>query len=247
MAWLLIGRPGAVAVGRSRLGLGSGVVETAYFVFLAAAYRRGDLSVVYPVARGVAPLLLVGAGVAVFGERLSWTGWLGVACLVAGFLALQRPWRALTAAARSGRRDSAILLRPAHRRDDRPVHRDRPGRHAARPAAALRGDPVADRRGPARGLVAARGAAAAQERRPGQIRDAAVVGVFTLTAYLLVLIALSVAPLTAVAPLRESAAVVAAGWGAIRLREAADRADATRRIVASAIIVVGAILLALPA
>ena len=107
---------------------------------------------------------------------------------------------------------------------------------------------MADRRGPARGLVAARGAAAVSGAAPpAQIRDAAVVGVFTLTAYLLVLIALSVAPLTAVAPLRESAAVVAAGWGAIRLREAADRADATRRIVASAIIVVGAILLALPA
>ena len=81
-------------------------------MFLAAAYRRGDLSVVYPVARGVAPLLLVGAGVAVFGERLSWTGWLGVACLVAGFLALQRPWRALAAGARTGGRDSAIRCSP---------------------------------------------------------------------------------------------------------------------------------------
>ncbi len=246
VAWLLIGRPTLPPLGIG-LGLGSGVVETAYFVFLAAAYRRGDLSVVYPIARGVAPLLLVGVGVAVFGERLTWTGWLGVACLVIGFLALQRPWRALSAASRSAGRDSAILF------------------------ALLTGVTIAlytaiDRAGtrlvppllyaailwPTTAILLV-GWLRFVERRPlrsgapGQLRSAAVVGVFTLTAYLLVLVALSVAPLTAVAPLRESAAVVAAGWGAIRLREAADRADATRRIVASAVIVVGAVLLAWPA
>ena len=40
----------------------SGLVEVAYFVFLAAAYRRGDLSLVAPVARGTAPLILVVVG-----------------------------------------------------------------------------------------------------------------------------------------------------------------------------------------
>jgi drug/metabolite transporter (DMT)-like permease len=245
VAWLLTGRPELPPLGIA-LGLGSGVVETAYFVFLAAAYRRGDLSVVYPIARGVAPLLLVGVGVVVFGERLAWTGWLGVACLVAGFLALQRPWRALGAASRSAGRDSAVtfalltgvtiaLYTAIDRAGTRLIP---PLQYAAIlwPTAAIL-------------LVAW---LRFVERRPllsgapGQLRDAAVVGVLTLSAYLLVLVALSVAPLTAVAPLRESAAVVAAGWGAIRLREAADRADATRRIVASAVIVVGAVLLALP-
>ena len=33
----------------------SGFLEAAYFVCLAEAYRRGDLSVVYPIARGTAP------------------------------------------------------------------------------------------------------------------------------------------------------------------------------------------------
>ena len=36
----------------------SAVLELAYVVLLAAAYRRADLSVVYPVARGVAPVLV---------------------------------------------------------------------------------------------------------------------------------------------------------------------------------------------
>ena len=43
-------------------------------MFLAAAYRRGDLSVVYPLARGSAPLLAVAIGVVVLGERLSPAG-----------------------------------------------------------------------------------------------------------------------------------------------------------------------------
>ena len=84
-------------------------------------------------------------------------------------------------------------------------------------------------------------------RDPGVVRPAAVGGILTLVAYLLVLYALSVAPLTAVAPLRESATVVAAAWGAVRMGEAVSRGDATRRIVASAVIVAGAILLALDA
>jgi len=37
--------------------LGSAALELAYVGLLAAAYRRFDLSVVYPVARGLAPVL----------------------------------------------------------------------------------------------------------------------------------------------------------------------------------------------
>ena len=84
-------------------------------------------------------------------------------------------------------------------------------------------------------------------REPQVVRPAAVGGILTLVAYLLVLYALSVAPLTAVAPLRESATVVAAAWGAVRMGEAVTRGDATRRIAASAVIVAGAVLLALDA
>ena len=78
-----------------------------------------------------------------------------------------------------------------------------------------------------------------------QVRRAAVGGWLTLGAYLLILFALSVAPLSGVAPLRESATVFAAAWGSVRLGEAASRGDSVRRIGASAAIVAGALLLAI--
>ena len=67
-AWLASGSPPLSPLGLG-LGLGSGVFEMAYFILLAEAYRRGDLSVVYPLARGTAPLLLVAVGVLVLGEQ----------------------------------------------------------------------------------------------------------------------------------------------------------------------------------
>jgi hypothetical protein len=76
-------------------------------------------------------------------------------------------------------------------------------------------------------------------------RRAAVGGWITLSAYLLILVAFSVAPLTAVAPLRESAIVLASGWGTMRLGEGRDRTETIRRIGASALVVLGAILLAI--
>jgi drug/metabolite transporter (DMT)-like permease len=72
-------------------------------------------------------------------------------------------------------------------------------------------------------------------------------GVASLTAYLLILFAYSIAPLATVAPLRESGIVLAAAWGSIRLGEAVGRRQAGARIVAAAFIVVGAILLAVSA
>ena len=61
---------------------------------------------------------------------------------------------------------------------------------------------------------------------------------------MLILWALSVAPLSGVAPLRESATVFAAAWGSVRLGEAVSQRETWRRVAASALIVGGAILLA---
>ena len=66
----------------------------------------------------------------------------------------------------------------------------------------------------------------------------------TLGAYLCILVALSVAPLSGVAPLRESATVFAAAWGSVKLGEAASRSEVVRRVGASVLIVGGALLLA---
>ena len=66
----------------------------------------------------------------------------------------------------------------------------------------------------------------------------------SLGAYLLVLFAYAIAPLATVAPLRESGIVLAAAWGAIRLKESAGGRDAATTVAAAGLVVLGAILLA---
>ncbi|HVR89363.1 MAG TPA: EamA family transporter [Candidatus Limnocylindria bacterium] len=48
---------------------GSAALNVAYFVFLQRGYRVGDLSVVYPLARGTGPVLSIVAAIAILGER----------------------------------------------------------------------------------------------------------------------------------------------------------------------------------
>ena len=55
-----------------------------YNVFLARAYRYGDLGQVYPLARGTSPLLIALVGVVVLDEHLSWVASVGLIGLVAG-------------------------------------------------------------------------------------------------------------------------------------------------------------------
>lgn len=86
VAWLATGRPSLSQEGWA-IALLSGIVSAAYFVPLSAAYRRGALSSVYPVARGTGALLGVVIGVTILGERLDARGAAGVALLLAGTLA----------------------------------------------------------------------------------------------------------------------------------------------------------------
>ncbi len=235
------------------LGLASGMVEAAYFILLAAAYRRGDLSVVYPLARGTAPLLAVAIGVGLLGERLGVAGSVGVVMLLVGFLVLQRPWRAIAAArsgpagARKAAADSAILFALAtgvmiatYTAIDRVGTRlIDPFPYAAILWATCSVVLVA--------WVALVSGGDLLRYGPEAARRAAVGGWLTLAAYLCILFALSVAPLSGVAPLRESATVFAAAWGSFRMGEATDRSEAARRIGASVLIVGGALMLALGA
>jgi drug/metabolite transporter (DMT)-like permease len=62
----------------------SGFVHWVYFVCLLTGYRKSDLTVVYPLARGSGPLLSSFVAVAVFGERLSALGVAGIVGVVAG-------------------------------------------------------------------------------------------------------------------------------------------------------------------
>jgi uncharacterized membrane protein len=66
----------------------SAALELAYFVLLARAYRGGELGVVYPVARGSAPVLVLGAAVFGLGKGVSVLGAVGVVLVAAGVLTL---------------------------------------------------------------------------------------------------------------------------------------------------------------
>jgi drug/metabolite transporter (DMT)-like permease len=66
----------------------SAALELVYFVLLARAYRGGELGVVYPVARGSAPVLVLGAAVLGLGKGVSWLAALGVVLVAGGVLLL---------------------------------------------------------------------------------------------------------------------------------------------------------------
>ncbi len=65
---------------------GSAVLHVAYFATLLRGYQVGDLSVVYPVARGTGPLLTVLASIIFRGERPGWIALVGVFAILSGVL-----------------------------------------------------------------------------------------------------------------------------------------------------------------
>jgi len=79
---LILNRSGIAAWGWLCLLL-SGLLDTAYFVSVGKAFEEGDLSVVYPLARGAPPLLITLGGVLFLGERLTMWGLAGILLVTA--------------------------------------------------------------------------------------------------------------------------------------------------------------------
>ncbi len=77
--------------------LASGTIHAAYYLFLGKAYERGDLSLVYPLARGSGPVVVLCLALLFLGERPSLQGLFGIGCVVLGVLTLHLfPWRGLS-------------------------------------------------------------------------------------------------------------------------------------------------------
>ena len=70
-------------------------LQTLYFATLTAGYRAGDLSLVYPIARASGPLLATIGAIAIFGERPTTVAVTGALAIVAGALVLTGDPRAL--------------------------------------------------------------------------------------------------------------------------------------------------------
>jgi drug/metabolite transporter (DMT)-like permease len=212
VAWLLTGRP-VLTWAAAGLAALSALLELAYVVLLSAAYRRGEISVVYPIARGSAPLLAVIAGFGILGERLAAAQLVGVGLLLFGILAVTLPQT-------SGRATVPALLTGVAIASYSAV--DRVGVRLAAPwlygwllLVLLAG-------GLAIAVWAARDRAGDSVRAlppPIAWRQAAVIGLLIWGGYLLVLLALSIAPLSVVAPVRETAVVAVTVWGVWRLHE----------------------------
>ena len=68
--------------------LGAFVIHTLYKIMQAMAYSRGAFTVVYPIVRGIGPLLTVIVAYFVFSESFNYTQWFGVMILLFGILGL---------------------------------------------------------------------------------------------------------------------------------------------------------------
>src|SRR5918999_5137435 len=84
-----------VLLQRPHLGLealvfmfGSGVLHLGYFVLLQRGYAVGDLSLVYPLARGTGPLLATAAAIVLLGERPGALALAGILLVTVGVLLL---------------------------------------------------------------------------------------------------------------------------------------------------------------
>ena len=223
----------------------SGVLHLVYYLTLLRGYRKADLTVVYPLARGSGPLLSTLVAIVVLGEQISALGGLGVAGVVGGvFLIAGGP----------------ALLRAAHD----PAQRARV--HTGLRYGLLTGVFIASytvvdgyavkvllmspilidyfgnfvRLGFVLPAVLRDVPAAARLWRQ-QWKYALLVGIISPVSYVLVLYAMQVAPLSAVAPAREVSMLFAALIGGQLLGEG----ERLQRFMGAGLIGAGVMALAL--
>jgi drug/metabolite transporter (DMT)-like permease len=202
----------------------SAALELTYFFLLTTTYARSDVSLVYPIARGSAPVLVLVAA-AVWGVTTSPAQVAGVLLVALGVLlvrGLRGPvdGRGVTLALAIGAAIAGYTL----------VDKQGLEHAAVIPYLELVLAPVA---------IAAVVTEALAGRLPvvranvGRRTFAAAVASFT--AYALVLAALTLAPAAAVAAVRESSVLVAVALGAAFLGEPVGRA----RVAGAALVVTG--------
>ncbi len=87
IGFIIVERP---TLGAMQFGfiIGTGILHLLYFLLLQRAYSVGDLSLVYPLARGTGPTLSTIAAILILGERPSTTAFCGFVLVVAGTVLL---------------------------------------------------------------------------------------------------------------------------------------------------------------
>jgi drug/metabolite transporter (DMT)-like permease len=183
-------------------------LQLLYFSLLITAYQRAEMSVVYPVARGVAPTLVLLTGIVVLGYSTSWAQAAGVVLVGLGVLAI-RGVRRGAAGIVFGLAIAAVIASY--------TLVDKRGLDYANPVAYLEVSMIAPAILYAAWVARMRGGAVAlrSELNPASV----VAGIATFTAYALVLAALERASAASVAAVRETSVVIATLLAAAVLKE----------------------------
>ncbi len=248
---------------------GSAALHTVAFLMLLRAYRTGDLSVVYPLARGTGPLVVTIVGVAILGERATIPSVAGVLLIALGIFVLRGlPWKAKASRDGAAAVQAAAIRRGAVMQGDAAsIHgaSSPPLPHAAGQAILL-GVLIAAYTLWDKQVVGPLGlspfvlecllsAAMAIMATPLIVRQAATirstfrhhlalllaVALLSSLSYVMFLSALAMAPASRVAPARELNILIGALLGAKVLGEA----ESTRRLPAALMMSAGVVLLAL--
>jgi drug/metabolite transporter (DMT)-like permease len=210
------------------------IVHYAYYVLLFQAYRLGDLSLVYPVSRGLSPLLVAVSAAILIGETLTPGGWAGLAAISGGILLL-------AAQARGAAASRAAVLVALVLGVSIAVYSVSDGigiRASGTPLGYIGWLFLLEFPIPvAIWLLRARARRAVPRR--GTIIGLAG-GVFSVAAYGLVLYANTLAPLGAVSAIRESSVIIAALIGVLVFGERPWKG----RVVAAALVAAGVIAFA---
>ena len=210
-------------------------IHIGYFATLVAAYRIGDLGHAYPLMRGTAPLLVAVFGIVLLDERPGATMWMGIVLISAGILSigLLQQGRAHRGATLWALANAAIIASytlvdgAGARLSGTPV-----GYGAwmfwlqGLPFVAL--------------VIALRRRAALGYARHNWRRGLAG-GLCVISAYGIVLWAMTQAPVAAVAALRETSVIFAALLGTVFLKEPFGR----RRVIGACAVALGVIALRL--
>ncbi|MEX2546556.1 MAG: EamA family transporter [Chloroflexota bacterium] len=207
----------------------SSVLEIVYFWLLTTAYNRAEMSLVYPIARGSAPVIVLIVSVAALGVATSVPQAAGVALVGVGVI--------LVRGLRGGAKWSDVAM-------------------ALAVAASIAGYTLVDKEGvryadpityvfliliaPAIASVAFVYSRGGVDRIRGALQPATVVsGIATVVAYGLVLVALTMAPAASVAAVREVSVVIAVVLGAVLLHERVGPA----RVAGAVVVVLGVALI----
>lgn len=215
----------------------SAILHVGYFLALQAGYRAGDVSVVYPLARGTGPLLSVVFAVVLFAERPGPLGFAGAAAVVVGVVVIgfaggRANWRTARPGVLWGLLVGVLIA--AYTLWD------------AHAVTALAISPILLNAGTS--TLEAVLLTPVAVRRWDQVRatlrnhgkDVLVVAVLSPLSYILILFAMQLAPVSIVAPAREISVVFVALAGWLLFREPHPAA----RLSGAAVVVLGVALLA---